>query len=105
MERLLMVVVALAVVLTRTVLLWLFLPLSWLVWLVGSPWFIARRIPPTQILGWLDLNYFAAVSRLAPRRMVKWRAPWVPVARIGEVDHRIMDFSEPRILGRIFDGT
>lgn len=47
----------------RGVLLWLVVPVGFIWWLVAWPWFRSRRVRLGQLLGRVDLNLIATISR------------------------------------------
>jgi hypothetical protein len=82
----------LAFVVVHGVLLWLVVPLGFVVWLVGWPYWHGKRLPLGQFLGWLDLNLGAFL-----RRSVLWPLfrsysglqNWIPLREARAVEHRI----------------
>jgi hypothetical protein len=50
------VVSGFAVLLLRSLLLWVVVPLAMLAWVVSSGWLRRRGVTAGQFLGWIDLN-------------------------------------------------
>lgn len=79
---------ALILLLIRSVLLWILLPLETCLWLALSPWAYRRGVGPGEFLGWADLNLIAFLQRLILRPLFPERQPWVPVHAMPEITHR-----------------
>jgi hypothetical protein len=74
----------------RGLLLWLLIPLGFLAWVLGSPWFLLKHISLGQFLGWLDFNLFVALQRGPLRPFIaEPRVEWMPGSKMAQTEHRI----------------
>jgi hypothetical protein len=81
---------AFLMLMARTLLLWLLVPLGFLGWVLASPWFLRKHVSLGQFLGWLDLNLVAALQRCPLRSLVAEPRPeWAPPSKIAQTEHRI----------------
>lgn len=78
---------ALALLLVRGILLWIFIPIGFALWLLVFSW--TARLGLGEFLGWLDLNLIAALHRVMVRPFNGSRVEFVPVGLIQTVTHRI----------------
>lgn len=79
----------------RGVLLWLVVPLSFLVWLIGGFWLWSDRAPLGRFMGWIDSNLVFSLERTILRPVFPEPThKWVPFASVSTVTHRIghLDF-------------
>ena len=82
-------VAAASVMVARSLLLWLLVPLGFLAWVIGLVWFLRKHVSLGQFLGWLDLNLVIALLHGLPRRLApEGRYHWVPFAGM-RTAHRI----------------
>lgn len=74
----------------RGVLLWLLVPLGFVVWVLGAVWLIGRGATLGKFLGWLDSNFIIILERTLLRPFfAEPTHPWVPFADIAGVTHRV----------------
>ena len=75
---------------SRGILLWILIPLGFVAWILGSPWFLLKHISLGQFLGWLDLNLCVALQR-GPLRLfiAKPWLSWIPASKMHQTEHRI----------------
>ncbi len=83
------IVVGVLVLLTRSFLLWIVIPVWSVVWLARAISLHRRGITYGQYLGWVDLNLIAFLQRGVFRPLVRWPAPFVPSSEMPSVTHRI----------------
>ena len=79
----------------RGILLWLIVPISFLVWIVGALWLIPKGATLGRFLGWVDSNFVLVIERTLLRPFFVERThPWVYFSDISSVTHRIsrLDF-------------
>ncbi|GAA1822512.1 hypothetical protein [Agromyces salentinus] len=90
-------VAALALLVLRGLLLWILIPLGFVLWLVIFGW--SARVGLGTFLGWLDLNLTAALQRalgLPVRgKGSKRSAEFVPMRLMQSVKHRIHIVRDP----------
>lgn len=81
----------------RGILLWIFIPLGFLLWLLAFSWI--SRVGLSAFLGWMDLNLLAALQRVLLRPVTKEssmpRIAFVPLTRLDSVRHRIHFARDP----------
>jgi hypothetical protein len=77
----------------RGVLLWVVVPLTFVVWLLAIAWTIPRHISLGHMLGWVDINFTMILIR-GPLRPFFREAPmdWIPLRDMAGVRHRIQFF-------------
>jgi len=82
---------ALALLVVRGLLLWILIPLGFVLWLLVFSW--TARVGPGAFLGWLDLNLLAALQRVLLRpvsgQLPMPRVEFVPLRRLQSVSHRV----------------
>ncbi|WP_382309138.1 hypothetical protein [Herbiconiux sp. UC225_62] len=83
-------------IVARGLYLWLLVPLGALAGTIAYPLLRKRDASIGQLIGWLDLNAFAAVfhSVLRPFRN-STQVPWVPLKDLSTVKHRVRIFDDP----------
>jgi hypothetical protein len=80
----------LLVLIVRSFLLWVVIPLGFIAWVFFLPWLLKRGATLGQFLGWVDLNVVALLQRLMAVRVVDGREhPWLRAKEIPSVTHRI----------------
>jgi hypothetical protein len=79
----------LAFYLLRGVLLWILVPVAWLIWAFSWPIWKKRNVRAGQFIGWADLNFQALLHRSLFRPFVKEPVAPVPVSGIPQVTHRV----------------
>jgi hypothetical protein len=85
----------LALLLVRGLLLWLVVPMGFLVWVFGWPYWFSRQVELGAFLGWLDLNTIALLQRTLLRPLFRAaRLPWTPLHEAAELVHCI-SFVDP----------
>jgi hypothetical protein len=72
-------------------LLWIALPLAFLVWIVRLPYGLLarRRVPLGAVAGWFDLNLIAAIERSVLAPIATTKQEFVPWRDLAEVEHRV----------------
>jgi hypothetical protein len=75
----------------RGLLLWIALPLAFLVWLVRLPYGVLtrRRAGFGAVAGWFDLNLIAAIERSLLAPIATTRQEFVPWRDLADVEHRV----------------
>jgi hypothetical protein len=80
----------LLVLIVRSFLLWVVIPLGFIAWGFFLPWLLKRGASLGQFLGWVDLNVVAMLQRVMAVRVVDGRVhPWLRAKEISNVTHRI----------------
>ena len=76
--------------LVRGHLLWIALPLATLMWVLRGPYAIVRRRPLKlgAMLGWVDLNLIAILTRSILRPFAREPVRFIPWKEVTAVDHR-----------------
>ncbi len=72
-------------------LLWLVIPITFLVWLVMSPIRLTVRKPyitPGKLIGWADMNLTAAIGQMLVRPFGQ-RSDFTPWSKVLSVEHRV----------------
>jgi len=72
-------------------LLWLVIPITFLVWLVMSPIRLTLRKPyitPGKLIGWADMNLTAAIGQMLVRPFGQ-RSDFTPWSKVLSVEHRV----------------
>lgn len=81
----------LALLLVRGLLLWILIPIGFVLWLLVFGWI--ARVGIGAFLGWLDLNLLAALQRVLTHpvsgQLPMPRVEFVPVQRVQSVRHRV----------------
>lgn len=75
---------ALLLLFVRGVLLWLIVPVGFLIWLLTF-W---RGASCGQVIGWVDWNCIAAIQRTLVRPFLPSRLPWIAWRDRRDVSHR-----------------
>ena len=55
----------------RVFLLWIVIPIGVLLWLLGWPYWRFKKVPISQLIGWLDLNLAALIHRTLLAKLVE----------------------------------
>jgi hypothetical protein len=80
-----------ALLAVRGLLLWILIPLGFVLWLLVFSW--TGRVGPGAFLAWLDLNLLAALQRVLLRSASGQppmpRVEFVPLRRLQFVSHRV----------------
>lgn len=74
---------------TRSLLLWLVVPLAAIIWIFINDALRRRSITFGQYLGWVDVNLIAALQRTVYRPLIRWPLSYVPARDMHTVTHRI----------------
>lgn len=76
--------------LIRGLLLWIALPLAMLMWMLRGPYAVIRRRPLKlgAMLGWVDLNLVAILTRSMLRPFALDHGRFIPWGEVAAVDHR-----------------
>ncbi len=72
-------------------LLWLVMPIAFLVWLVMSPIRLTLPKPyitPRKLIGWADMNLCAVIGQVLVRPFGR-RSDFTPWSRVLSVEHRV----------------
>jgi len=72
-------------------LLWLVIPITFLVWLVMSSIRLTLRKPyitPGKLIGWADMNVTAAIGQMLVRPFGQ-RSDFTPWSKVLSVEHRV----------------
>ena len=72
-------------------LLWLVIPITFLVWLVMSSIRLTLRKPyitPGKLIGWADMNLTAAIGQMLVRPFGQ-RSDFTPWSKVLSVEHRV----------------
>lgn len=77
-----------ALLIVRGVLLWIVVPIGLAWWLAAWPWFRSHRVRLGQVLGWLDLNLIAAMSRTVFRPLLRQPTRYWTAGELPRVTHR-----------------
>jgi len=77
------------ILLARGLLLWLVVPVTFALWLVGLRHWRRRGVGLGKLLGWADLNLIAGLQRSVFRPVVRQPLDWTPLAGAPGVTHRI----------------
>jgi hypothetical protein len=81
----------LALLVVRGLLLWILIPIGFVLWLLVFGW--TARVGLGAFIGWLDLNLVAALQRVLIRpvsgQLPMPRVEFVPVRRVQSVSHRV----------------
>lgn len=82
-----------ALLVVRGLLLWIVIPVGFVVWLLFG-WILGAG--PGQFLGWVDVNLIAALQRVLVHRINgEWPMPrvaFVPIGMLRSVRHRVHVF-------------
>lgn len=73
----------------RGVLLWIVIPISMLIWILGWPVWRRKAVGLGQLLGWADLNLVCCIHHSVLRPFVRNPIRWTPLAEMPQVTHRI----------------
>lgn len=74
----------------RGILLWISVPVTTIIWVLGSPWFVPRGATLGRFLGWIDIGVVVAMQSSILRPFyAKPTVVWVPFSDIATVTHRI----------------
>ncbi len=76
--------------LVRSLLLWIVVPIGFIAWATTCPWQIKRKVSLGQFIGWIDSNMVIAIERSVLRPF--FTAPthrWVPIKDRDKVKNRI----------------
>ena len=75
----------------RGLLLWIALPLAFLVWLVRLPYGVLTRRSAGlgAVAGWFDLNLIAAIERSVLAPIATTRQDFVRWGDLADVEHRV----------------
>jgi len=75
--------------LARGLLLWLVVPVTLALWLVGVWHWRRRGVHLGELLGWADLNLIAGLQRSVLRPVVRQPLGWITLGGATGVTHRI----------------
>lgn len=79
----------LALLALRGLLLWLVVPAAVLCWVPLAFWLRRKHVSFARFLGWVDLNFIAALQRSILRPLFRQPLPWTPVRSMPHVTHRV----------------
>lgn len=69
--------------------LWILVPLGFIWWVIAWLHWHRKHVGLGQLLGWMDLNLIALIQRSVLRPFWPRSQPWVRLARVPEVTHRV----------------
>lgn len=85
----------LSLLVIRGVLLWLIVPMSFVVWVVAALWLVPRGATLGKFLGWIDSNFIFLIERTLLRPFFSEPTHlWIHFSDVSRVSHRVggLDF-------------
>jgi hypothetical protein len=81
-------------ILIRSVLLWILVPVAFVVWVFGGPW-LWRKGPTNKFVRWADYNTTVTLMRTILRPLTKPPySSWAPLSQVREFNTPISFINE-----------
>lgn len=78
----------------RGLLLWIVVPVTAIVWVMGWPYWHHKQVGIGALLGWADLNLCVTLMRTIFRPFVRFPRDWLSLGEAQDVTHRV-GFRDP----------